>query len=57
MVCNNGCHLIARDFLRAAYRLTRTSSAPGVAQGTATPYAEPLEATLRDRHERVRAKQ
>jgi len=54
MVFNNGCHLIDRDFLRKAYRLTRKNSAPGVDQVTATQYAEHLEDNLRDLHERLR---
>ena len=39
MVFNNVFHLIDREFLREAYRLTRKNSAPGVDQGTATQYA------------------
>src|SRR5215831_13610069 len=57
MVFNNVFHLIDRDSLREAYRLTRKNSAPGVDQVTATQYAEPLEDNLRDLHERVRANQ
>jgi RNA-directed DNA polymerase len=56
LVVNNVVHLIDRDFLRAAYRLTRKHSAPGVDQVTATQYAEPLEDNLRDLHERWRDK-
>lgn len=51
---NNVFHLISRDFLREAYRLTRKNSAPGVDQVTATQYAEHLEDNLRDLHERLR---
>ena len=54
MVFNNVFHLIDRDFLREAYRLTRKNSAPGVDQVTATQYAEHLEDNLRDLHERLR---
>jgi group II intron reverse transcriptase/maturase len=54
MVFNNVFHLIDRDLLREAYRLTRKNSAPGVDQVTATQYAEHLEDNLRDLHERVR---
>ena len=54
MVFNNVFHLIDRDFLREAYRLTRKHSAPGVDQVTATQYAEHLEDNLRDLHERLR---
>src|SRR5215831_9850458 len=57
MVFNNVFHLIDRDFLREAYRLTRKHSAPGVDQVTATQYAEPLEDNLRDLHERLRDNQ
>ena len=34
--------------------MTRKHSAPGVEQGTATPYAEPLDDNRRDLHERLR---
>ena len=54
MVFNNVFHLIDRDLLREAYRLTRKSSAPGVDQVTAQQYAAQLEDNLRDLHERVR---
>jgi Reverse transcriptase (RNA-dependent DNA polymerase) len=54
MVFNNVFHLIDRDFLREAYRLTRKNSAPGVDQVTATQYAEHLEDNLWDLHERLR---
>jgi RNA-directed DNA polymerase len=54
MVFNNGFHLIAREFLLEAYRQTRKSSAPGVDQVTAQQYAEHLDDTLRDLHERRR---
>jgi hypothetical protein len=55
MVCNNVLHVIDQAVLREAYRLTRKHSAPGVDQGTATQYAEPLDDNLRDLHERLRA--
>jgi len=48
MVLNNVLHLIDQACLLEAYRLTRKTSAPGIAQVTATPYAEPWEANLRD---------
>ena len=54
MVFNNVFHLIDRDFLLEAYRLTRKTSAPGGDQVTATPSAEHLEANRRDLHERLR---
>jgi len=54
MVCTNGCHVIDQDVLREASRLTRKTSAPGRDQGTATPYAEPVEDNRRDRSERLR---
>jgi retron-type reverse transcriptase len=57
MVCNNVFHLIDRDFLREAYRLTRKNSAPGVDQVTATQSAEHLEDNLRDLHEQLRDNQ
>ncbi len=47
-------HVIDRDFLREAYRLTRKSSAPGVDTVTAQQYAENLDENLRDLHERLR---
>jgi group II intron reverse transcriptase/maturase len=47
-------HLIDREFLLEAYRLTRKNSAPGVDQVTATQYAENLDDNLRDLHERLR---
>ncbi len=53
MVFNNVFHLIDQDFLREAYRLTRKNSAPGVDQVTATQYAEYLDDTRRDLHERL----
>jgi RNA-directed DNA polymerase len=53
-VFNNLFHLIERAFLREAYRLPRKKRAPGVAQVTATQYAEHLEDNLRDLHERLR---
>lgn len=54
LVFNNLFHLIERAFLREAYRLPRKKRAPGVAQVTATQYAEHLEDNLRDLHERLR---
>jgi RNA-directed DNA polymerase len=56
MVFNNVFHLIDRDFLLEAYRLTRKNRAPGMDQVTATQYAEHLDDNLRDRHERLRTK-
>ena len=54
MVFNTVFHVIDRDFLLEASRLTRKKSAPGVDQVTATQYAEHLDDTLRDLHERWR---
>ena len=54
MVFNNVFHLIDREFLLEAYRLTRKSSAPGVDQMTAKQYAENLDDNLRALHERLR---
>jgi retron-type reverse transcriptase len=54
MVCNNVWHVIDQEFVREASRQPRTSSAPGGAQVTAPQYAEPLDANLRDLHERLR---
>ncbi len=54
MVCNNVFHVIDRDFLLEASRLTRKTSAPGVDKVTATQYAENLDDNLRDLHERLR---
>jgi RNA-directed DNA polymerase len=54
MVFDNVFHLIDRDFLLEAYRLTRKTSAPGVDQVTAKQYAENLDDNLRDLHERLR---
>ena len=54
MVFNNVFHVIDRDFLLEAYRLTRKTSAPGVDKVTATQYAENLDDNLRDLHERLR---
>jgi hypothetical protein len=56
MVCNNVFHLSDGDFVRAAYRQTRKSSAPGMAKVTAKPYAEHLETHLQDWPERLRDK-
>ena len=55
MVCNKVLHVIDRAFVLEASRQTRTSSAPGVDQVTATQYAEHLEANLQERHGRLRA--
>jgi group II intron reverse transcriptase/maturase len=54
MVCNTVLHWIDHAFLLEASRLTGKHSAPGGDQGTATQYAEPLEDTRRDLHERLR---
>ncbi len=54
MVFNNVFHLIDRDFLLEAYRLTRKHSAPGVDKVTAKQYAENLDDNLWDLHERLR---
>jgi len=54
-VCHHVWHVIDHAFLREASRLTRTQSAPGGDQVTATPDAEHLDANLRDLHERLRA--
>ena len=54
MVFNNVFHLIDREFLLEAYRLTRKNSAPGVDKVTAKQYAENLDANLGDLHERLR---
>ena len=51
---NNVFHLIDRACLLAAYHQTRKSSAPGMDQVTAKPYAEHLDAHLRALHERRR---
>lgn len=56
MGCNNVLHWIDRECLLEAYRQTRKSSAPGVDQVTATPYAENLADTLGALHERLRDK-
>ncbi|HZA25292.1 MAG TPA: reverse transcriptase domain-containing protein, partial [Dehalococcoidia bacterium] len=47
-------HVIAREVLLEAYRLTRKNSAPGVDQVTAKQYAKNLDDNLRDLHERLR---
>ena len=54
MVCDNVFHLIDREFLLEAYRLTHKNSAPGVDKVTATQDAENLDDNLRDRPERRR---
>ena len=54
MVFDNVFHLIDREFLREAYRLTRKNSAPGVDKVTAKQYAEHLDDNLQDLHERLR---
>jgi hypothetical protein len=46
--------LIDEDCLRAAYRHTSTSSAPGIDGVTAAAYAAHLDENLRDLHERLR---
>jgi len=48
-------HLIDRDFLREASRQTRKASAPGIDGVTAQVYADHLDDTLRDLHERLRS--
>jgi len=48
-------HLIDEDFLREAYRHTRTSSAAGSDGVTAQQYAEHRDDNLRDLHERRRS--
>ena len=48
-------HLIDSDFLREAYRQTKKASAPGIDGVTAHDYAEHLDDTLRDLHERLRS--
>ena len=48
-------HLIDADFLWEAYRQTSKASAPGSDGVTAQPYAEHLDANLRDLHERLRS--
>ena len=53
MVFDNVFHLIDRDFLREASRLTRKSRAPGVDTVTAKQYADNLDENLRDLHERL----
>jgi len=53
-VFDNVFPLIDREFLLEASRLTRTNSAPGVDKVTAKPYAENLDDTLWDLHERRR---
>ncbi len=52
MVFNNVFHLIDRDFLLEAYRLTRKNSAPGVDKVPAKQYAEHPDENLRDLQER-----
>src|SRR5882724_7629913 len=54
MVFDNVFHLIDRECLLEADRLTRKNSAPGVDKVTAKQYAENLDDTLRDLHERLR---
>jgi group II intron reverse transcriptase/maturase len=55
MVCNNVCHWIDREFLRAASHQTQKSRAPGMDHVTAQPYAERRDENLRDLPERLRA--
>jgi hypothetical protein len=54
MVCDHVFHLIDRDCLREASRLTRKTSAPGVDTVMAKQDAEHLDDHLRDLHERLR---
>ena len=56
MVFNNVFHLIDCEFLREASHQTHQSSAPGMDQVTAKPYAENLDENLRELHERLRDK-
>jgi group II intron reverse transcriptase/maturase len=48
-------YLIDTDFLREAYRHTSKSSAAGIDGVTAQQYAEHLDESLRDLHERLRS--
>jgi retron-type reverse transcriptase len=48
-------HRIDEDFRHEAYRRTSQSSAPGIDGVTARSYAEPLDETLHDWHERLRS--
>jgi len=54
MVCNNVLHVMDRAFLREASHQTPKSSAPGMDQVTAKPYAENVDEHRRERHERRR---
>jgi hypothetical protein len=54
MVFNKVLHLIDRACLLEASHQTQQSSAPGMEQVTAQPYAEHLDEHLRDLHERLR---
>ncbi len=54
-VFTNLAHLIDEDFLRAAYRQTRKSSAAGIDGVTAKQYAEHLDENLHDLHDRLRS--
>ena len=55
MVLDNVLHLIARECLLEASRLTRQNSAPGVDKVTATQDAANVDDNLRDLHARLRA--
>jgi RNA-directed DNA polymerase len=54
MVLNNVFHVIDQEFLLEAYRQIQKRSAPGMDHVTAQQYAEHLDATLRELHERLR---
>ncbi len=54
MVCNNVLHVIDGAFLREASHQTPKSSAPGMDQVTAQPYAENVDENRRALHERLR---
>jgi len=55
MVCTTLAHLMDVDWLREAYRRTRTEAAPGSDGVTAEAYAEHLGANLTDLYERLRS--
>ena len=54
MVCNNVLHVMDGAFLRAASHQPPKSSAPGMDQVTAQPYAENVDENRRERPERLR---
>lgn len=54
MVFNNVLHVSDQAVLLEASHQTQKSSAPGMDQVAAQPYAEPLEDNLRDLHARLR---